>query len=99
MRITSEQASHIKQSVNQVFGEQASVWLFGSRVNDNAKGGDVDLLIKTETPLIDPAILAARVAVKVMRLQNGRKVDVVVQAPNSTPQPIFDIATQKGILL
>jgi len=99
MRITSEHAYEIKQIVHQIFGEQASVWLFGSRVNDKAQGGDVDLLIKTQTPLIDPALLAAKVAVKVMKLQHGRKVDVVVQAPNSTPQPIFDIAIQTGVLL
>ncbi|WP_029408452.1 nucleotidyltransferase domain-containing protein [Thiomicrorhabdus sp. Milos-T2] len=98
MRITTEQAFQIKQVVHQIFGEQASVWLFGSRVNDNAQGGDVDLLIKTQTPLLNPAVLAAKVSVKVMKLQHGRKVDVV-QAPNSTPQPIFDIAVQTGVLL
>ncbi|MBE0440400.1 MAG: nucleotidyltransferase domain-containing protein [Gammaproteobacteria bacterium] len=99
MRITSEQASQIKQVVYQIFGEQATVWLFGSRVNDQAQGGDVDLFIQTQTPLLDPAVLAAKTAVQVMRLQNGRKVDVIVQAPNSTPQPIFDIARETGILL
>jgi len=99
MRITTEQAFQIKQVVHQIFGEQASVWLFGSRVNDKAQGGDVDLLIKTQTPLLNPAVLAAKVSVKVMKLQHGRKVDVVVQAPNSAPQPIFDIAVQTGVLL
>lgn len=99
MRITSEQALQIKQVVHRIFGERASVWLFGSRVNDNAQGGDVDLFVKTQSPLKSPAVLAAKTAVEVMKLQNGRKVDVVVQAPNSTPQPIFEVAVKTGILL
>jgi len=99
MRITSEQALQIKQVVYQVFGEQSTVWLFGSRVNDQAYGGDVDLFIQTQMPQVDPAVLAAKTAVKIMGLQNGRKVDVIVQTPNSTPQPIFDIARKTGILL
>ena len=99
MRITPQQALQIKQTIHQVFGEQASVWLFGSRVDDQARGGDVDLFVKTSMPLDNPAVLAAKAAVAVMKLQQGRKVDVVVQAPNSTPQPIFDIAVKTGILL
>lgn len=99
MRLTSEQALQIKQVVREVFGEQASVRLFGSRVDDQERGGDIDLYIKTPQPLADPAVMAAKTAVKVMKFQHGRKVDVVVQAPNSTPQPIFEIAEKTGVLL
>jgi len=45
MRITSEQALQIKQVVREVFGEQGSVRLFGSRVDDQETGGDVNLFM------------------------------------------------------
>jgi len=30
------------------FGSKSHVWLFGSRVNDHQKGGDIDLYIEPE---------------------------------------------------
>jgi predicted nucleotidyltransferase len=45
MRLTQQQLSVIRSPVAETFGESASVWLFGSRVGDNKRGGDVDLLV------------------------------------------------------
>lgn len=99
MRLTQAQIEQIKAVVSQLFGDQARVSLFGSRANDSARGGDVDLFISTPQPLNNPTILAAKVAARVMRFQQGRKVDVVVKAPNISEQPIFDIAEKTGVLL
>ena len=48
MRLTQEQVNIIKRAVTDTFGDTASVWLFGSRVDDYKRGGDIDLLIETE---------------------------------------------------
>lgn len=45
MRLSSTQISAIRTSATQLAGLSAPVWLFGSRVRDDAKGGDVDLLL------------------------------------------------------
>jgi predicted nucleotidyltransferase len=47
MRLDLRDINIIKQSALKYFGNDVSVYLFGSRVNDNLKGGDIDLLINT----------------------------------------------------
>jgi len=49
MRLTKDQIQHIKKHVLSIYGKNAHVYLFGSRINDNEKGGDIDLYI--EAPL------------------------------------------------
>ena len=48
MRLTSEQIKAIKDTTYSVLGEGSRVILFGSRVDDAKKGGDIDLLFETE---------------------------------------------------
>ena len=47
LRLTKHQRATIKALVIEVFGSGALVWLFGSRVDDCRRGGDIDLLIET----------------------------------------------------
>ena len=55
MRLTTEQIALIKQNTALIFGDEAKIYLFGSRTDDNAKGGDIDLFIElaneTEKPV------------------------------------------------
>lgn len=99
MRLSLAQIAMIHDTALAVFGEQARVTLFGSRVNDAAKGGDVDLMIELSGSIAEPALLSARVASRVSRAMNGRKVDVVLKAPNLMIQPIHEIASRHGIVL
>jgi predicted nucleotidyltransferase len=48
MRLDSNQAQLIVQGVKRHLGPRATVWLFGSRLDDAKKGGDVDLYVETE---------------------------------------------------
>ena len=45
MRLTTEQITIIKQKTALIFGDDTKIYLFGSRTDDNAKGGDIDLFI------------------------------------------------------
>ncbi len=46
MRLSKRVVSILKESVLKSFGD-VEVYLFGSRVDDSKKGGDIDLAIKT----------------------------------------------------
>ncbi len=99
MRLTSAQIAVIRTSTTQLAGPTARVWLFGSRVHDDAQGGDVDLLLELDEPVAEPAQLAANLAAQVSRAMYGRKVDVLIKAPNLMHLPIHSIALAEGIRL
>ena len=47
MRLSERERSVIKLAVSKNFGDTARVLLFGSRTNDDRRGGDIDLLVET----------------------------------------------------
>jgi len=47
MRLSQKEISVIKKSILD-FDPNAKIYLFGSRVNDLAKGGDIDILVISE---------------------------------------------------
>ena len=99
MRLTPAQIDTIKSTAQAVLGEGAQVTLFGSRVDDDKKGGDVDLMVEVDQAVAEPALMAARVASRIERAMDGRKVDVLLKAPNLLELPIHRIAEQEGVRL
>ena len=68
-------------------------------MRDDARGGDVDLMVELNEAVAEPAQLAARLAVRVSRAMDGRKVDVLVKAPNLLFLPIHSVALAEGVRL
>ena len=48
MRLTEFEINAIKQCALEIFGDNVQVFLFGSRVDDSKKGGDIGSYIRTE---------------------------------------------------
>jgi predicted nucleotidyltransferase len=100
MRLTDDQIQVIRQLACQVTGSSlCSVRVFGSRLDDTARGGDLDLMIELPKPVDNPALMAAQMSAKVSRVMHGRKVDVLLSAPSLMHLPIHDIAFTEGRLL
>jgi predicted nucleotidyltransferase len=94
MRLTPAQINTIQSTVHAVLGEGAQVTLFGSRVNDQQKGGDVDLYVETAQP-----DLMKKIRCKVsLQDQLDLPVDLIVK-PHGDRSPIAMIAKQEGIRL
>jgi len=99
MRLTTNQIDFIRQLTTELAGSHAQIRVFGSRLDDTAKGGDLDLLLELPEPVENPAMLAARISTKVSRKMHGRRVDVLISAPNLKRLPIHEIGHREGKLL
>ena len=96
MRLTNTQIETIRRDVRELAGEAAHIWLFGSRLDDDKRGGDIDLMLELTEPVAHPAQLAARLSARLYLHLDGHSVDVVVSAPNLQRLPIHDVAFSTG---
>lgn len=99
MRIPPNYQTTITETAAKVFGERASVWLFGSRLDDAAKGGDVDLLIKLESPTAEKTVLGARYNALLQMKLGLQKLDILVIDPSTELKQIHKEALSKGVRL
>jgi uncharacterized protein len=99
MRLSGHQIDAIRTTTHAVFGVNAQVRLFGSRVDDSLRGGDIDLLI---TPVNLPNTLMFDRKLDFLgqlRSKLGdRKIDVVIEHPQDA-RPIVQVAHQTGVVL
>ena len=99
MRLTEQQRQIIRQVVTSLVGAEAQVMLFGSRLDDEKKGGDIDLLVTFQKDVFHPAQLSAKISSQLTRQLQGRSVDVLLVAPNLKRLPIHVIAQNNGVVL
>jgi predicted nucleotidyltransferase len=99
MRLSPDQTRAIVTATRAVAGERAQIKLFGSRLDDQARGGDIDLLVEVPEPVAQPAWLAARITASVQRALGDRKIDVVLIDPRTQLQPVHRQAQNLGVLL
>ncbi|MDD2741894.1 MAG: nucleotidyltransferase domain-containing protein [Rhodocyclaceae bacterium] len=99
MRLTTEQAKIIRRTTHQRFGQEARVWLFGSRTDDNARGGDIDLLIQTPKRLENAFRESIGIETDLQIALGDQKIDILLLQPGSQPTPIHQIAKNTGVEL
>ena len=89
MRLTHEEHLTISNTIHQADAE-AMIYLFGSRVDDSAGGGDIDLLVLSKK--IDlPAKL--EILAQLHRRLGARKIDIAVYPDTTRPFPRMTIQT------
>ncbi len=95
MRLSDSQQQCILEATRRYFGAGAKVWLFGSRVDDGRRGGDVDLYV--ETGLTEP-LMPALLCKLAIEESLDMHIDLLVN-DGRTDQPIHAIAKQTGVRL
>ena len=99
MRLTVSQQQITKSTVERVLGTTSRVWLFGSRVDDTLRGGDIDLLIETEAVLPNRVEVLCRLHGALTYALGERKLDILLKDARTRDAPIFDIARRTGVIL
>jgi len=74
MRLNSEMVIYLKQLIQEII-PGSTVYLFGSRVNDQGRGGDIDLMILTAQPA--EKRLFRKVRTEFYKKYGWRKIDLV----------------------
>ena len=96
MRLMEIEIQTIKQVIHEYISD-AKIILFGSRVDENKKGGDIDLLVQTNMQVT----LKEKIKILTSLELNGilRQVDLIVQTPTTKKTSIIETALKEGIEL
>ena len=98
MRLTHQQHFAILESARKIFGDNVEVRLFGSRTDDQKKGGDIDLLISaSEEKMVYHNKILFLVDVK-LKL-GDRKIDVVFDRADQASGRFLEFIKESGISL
>lgn len=96
MRLTTQQIHIITDVVTRLAGDSAEAYLYGSRLNEQARGGDIDILVETDRPIsrIDRGKMQ-------MELENrlGLPVDLLIHVRSEKPTPFLIIARSNAARL
>jgi len=81
MRLTTYETKIIKQTFLDIF-QYGQIYLFGSRVDDNLKGGDIDLYIQTNN---NSNILMKKMKFlsQLKQMIGDQKIDVIISKDKS----------------
>lgn len=96
MRLKTEQITNIIEIVQAITQQPFQIRLFGSRLNDDAKGGDVDLLI--EMPQLLGLLQKAQLK-NALESRLNLPVDLLIVQTGQKLSPFQQIAFEKSVLL
>ena len=101
MRLTEAQVKAIIESFSLYFMKGDKIWLFGSRVDDSKKGGDIDLYIETN---YDDLFIVTKKEIEFVtnlkKIIGDQKIDIVVNVLSQNQQlSIYAEAKNTGVQL
>jgi predicted nucleotidyltransferase len=93
LRLSASEQKIIRRCVRS-FDPQARVYLFGSRVNDHAHGGDIDLLIISNKMNFTDKI---KLKVMIFKEIEEQKIDILIT--RDSKKPFAKLALREGVQL
>ena len=99
MRLSLQAQQIIKNTTKEVFGIDAVVKVFGSRIDDDVRGGDIDLLVELPFVIADSERKTLQLITRLQLLIGNQPIDVVVIDSLTRWQSIHTQANRTGITL
>jgi len=98
MRISDKQNRIIQNAAKQVYGDNVHIYLYGSRVYDDTKGGDIDLMVKADFDKMT-SIKKVLFLVELKKQLGDRKIDVVYDKHSIQNKFFLNTIKQQAIQL
>jgi len=99
MRLSKEQVHIIQEEARSIFGEGVKVRLFGSRLDDAQRGGDIDLLVECHEQIKDRLKKTLALTARLQMELGDQPIDVLVIDPTTELKRIHKVALRTGVAL
>ncbi len=100
IRLREKDIDNIKNAFGQSFLPGDQLWIFGSRVYPEKRGGDIDLYVETQIENISEALKAkSKFWVLLQDNLGEQKIDVVLNYVGSAELLIYKVARNEEIRL
>jgi predicted nucleotidyltransferase len=93
MRLQPKEISVITSAVHE-HDPQASIYLFGSRTDDSARGGDIDILVLSASLTFKDKL---KIKAKIFESMEEQKLDILIS--KDTNDPFVRLAMGNGVRL
>ena len=97
MRLTEFEKEIIINCTKNTFGEKSRVIVFGSRTNDNKKGGDIDLLVIPGIQASSKETLRKKIQllIEIENRLGEQSIDILIKYPKDN-RKIITTASKTG---
>lgn len=99
MHLSTYAQKIIRDTVWEIFGTDATGAVFGSRIDDAARGGDIDFLIQSETAIDQRERKALQLVARLQIRLGDQPINVLVLDPAMVRQPVHEEALRTGVRL
>ncbi len=101
MRISAQDRRSILQALHPYISEPSTLYLYGSRVDDQRRGGDIDLLLLTSQRQRNQLIQKKHILLCDIKEKIGeQKIDLTIAKENDKDQdPFLKSILSKAIIL
>lgn len=103
MRLSEQEISHIIEALSFFIHDQkAEIYLYGSRTNDDLKGGDIDLLLLLDSSETMETLSSQKheILAKVKSLIGDQRIDLKITCKEKIDEdPFLNLILPTSILL
>jgi len=95
MRLTTREQKIITEAIHAL-DQEAQIYLFGSRVDDRSKGGDIDLLVISQNLEFADVLKLRRTILDQIGWQ---QLDLIMKKRSELKEPFVEEAIETGVQL